>query len=74
MKESNDNVERLYSPEEVADYFGIERQTVTKYALLFEDKGYNFHKVDKGRRAYTDTNIMMFKDLITQRNKPGITL
>lgn len=74
MEASNNHVERLYSPGEVADHLEIERQTVTKYARLFEDNGYNFHKDDKGNRTYTDTNIMMFKDLITQRNTPGITL
>lgn len=74
MSEIQNEVERLYSPGEVALHMDIERQTVTKYARLFEDNGYIFHKDDKGKRAYTDTNIMMFKDLITQRNKPGVTL
>jgi hypothetical protein len=68
------DIERLYSPGEVALHLDIERQTATKYARIFEDNGYNFHKDEKGNRAYTDTNIMMFKDLINQRNKPGVTL
>src|SRR4051812_15205261 len=70
----DEKIERLYSPGEVSDHLEIERQTVTKYARLFEENGYNFHKDDKGRRLYTDTNILMFKDLINQRNKHGITL
>ncbi|MGG0845507.1 hypothetical protein [Peribacillus simplex] len=69
-----EEIERLYSPGEVADYLGIERQTVTKYARLLEQNGYTFHKDEKGNRNYTDTNIMMFKELIKQRNRPGITL
>lgn len=68
------DIERLYAPGEVALHLDMERQTVTKYARIFEDNGYNFHKDEKGNRAYTDTNIMMFKDLINQRNKPGVTL
>ncbi|MFE0507912.1 hypothetical protein ACWF7H_26700 [Peribacillus butanolivorans] len=56
------------------DYLGIKRQTVTKYARLLEQNGYNFHKDEKGNRNYTDSNIMMFKELIKQRNRPGITL
>ncbi|MFE4525769.1 hypothetical protein ACFRCQ_27395 [Cytobacillus firmus] len=68
------DIERLYSPGEVALHLDIERQTVTKYARIFEDNSYNFHKDEKGNRTYTDTNIMMFKDLINQRNKPGVTL
>jgi predicted RNase H-like nuclease (RuvC/YqgF family) len=74
MDEIQNSIERLYSPGDVALHLNIERQTVTKYATLFEKNGYNFHKDIKGNRAYTDTNIMMFKDLITQRNKPGVTL
>ncbi|WP_299833694.1 hypothetical protein [uncultured Metabacillus sp.] len=74
MEGLQDDIERLYSPGEVALHLDIERQTVTKYARIFEDNGYNFHKDEKGNRAYTDTNIMMFKDLINQRNKPGVTL
>ncbi|MGG0412010.1 hypothetical protein [Peribacillus simplex] len=72
--DDTEQIERLYSPGEVADYLGIERQTVTKYALLLEQNGYTFHKDEKGNRNYTDTNIMMFKELIKQRNRPGITL
>ncbi|MFE4140473.1 hypothetical protein ACFX4I_01205 [Peribacillus sp. YIM B13472] len=51
-------IERLYSPGEAADYLGIERQTVTKYALLLEQNGYTFHKDEKGNRNYTNTNII----------------
>ncbi|CAK6481387.1 hypothetical protein GTW56_30335 [Bacillus sp. EB93] len=39
-----------------------------------EQNGYNFKKDEKGNRTYTDSNIMMFKKLIKQRNRPGITL
>lgn len=74
MEGLQEDIERLYSPGEAALYMAIERQTVTKYARLFEDQGYIFHKDEKGNRAYTDTNILMFKDLITQRNRPGVTL
>ncbi|MBT2668635.1 hypothetical protein J7J00_24710 [Bacillus sp. ISL-4] len=72
--DDTEQIERLYSPGEVADYLGIERQTVTKYARLLEQNGYNFLKDEKGNRNYTDSNIMMFKELIKQRNRPGITL
>ncbi|MGG0847788.1 hypothetical protein [Peribacillus simplex] len=72
--DDTEQIERLYTPGEVADYLGIERQTVTKYALLLEQNGYNFLKDEKGNRNYTDSNIMMFKELIKQRNRPGITL
>ncbi|PRA73799.1 DNA-binding protein, partial [Peribacillus simplex] len=72
--DDTEQIERLYSPGEVADYLGIERQTVTKYARLLEQNGYTFHKDEKGNRNYTDSNIMMFKELIKQRNRPGITL
>ncbi|MFE4430394.1 hypothetical protein ACFRH9_25720 [Peribacillus butanolivorans] len=72
--DDTEQIERLYSPGEVADYLGIERQTVTKYARLLEQNGYTFLKDEKGNRNYTDSNIMMFKELIKQRNRPGITL
>ncbi|MFL0366185.1 hypothetical protein ACH0BF_24650 [Pseudobacillus sp. 179-B 2D1 NHS] len=74
MDELQQSIKRLYSPGEVALQLNVERQTITKYARLFENAGFVFHKDEKGNRGYTDINVMMFKDLITQRNKPGITL
>ncbi|MFD2926285.1 hypothetical protein [Halobacillus naozhouensis] len=74
MDELQTEYERMYSPGEVALHIEIERQTVTKYARLFENNGYNFHKDEKGNRLYSDTNVLMFKDLINKRNKPGMTL
>ncbi|MFU2018840.1 MarR family transcriptional regulator [Peribacillus butanolivorans] len=50
--DDTEQIERLYSPGEVADHLGIERQTVIKYARLLEQKGYNFHKDEKGNRNY----------------------
>ncbi|MGC8231129.1 hypothetical protein ACP2W0_19300 [Pseudobacillus badius] len=74
MSELQGTVQRLYSPGEVALQLKVERQTITKYARLFETVGFTFHKDEKGNRGYTDINVMMFRDLISQKSKPGITL
>ncbi|MED5247672.1 MerR family transcriptional regulator [Priestia sp. LL-8] len=66
--------EALYSPGEVALQLNIQRQTVTKYARIFETEGFVFHKDEKGNRAYTDTNISMFRRVTNAKSKPGITL
>ena len=68
------NFEALYSPGEVASQLNIQRQTVTKYARIFETEGFAFHKDEKGNRAYTDTNISMFRRVTDIKNRPGITL
>jgi DNA-binding transcriptional MerR regulator len=68
------SLEALYSPGEVASQLNIQRQTVTKYARIFESEGFVFHKDEKGNRAYTDTNISMFRRVTDAKNKPGITL
>ncbi|NER40542.1 hypothetical protein G3M54_05030 [Bacillus megaterium NBRC 15308 = ATCC 14581] len=68
------NLEALYSPGEVASQLNIQRQTVTKYARIFETEGFVFHKDEKGTRAHTNTNNSMFRRVTDAKSKPGITL
>jgi DNA-binding transcriptional MerR regulator len=68
------SLEALYSSGEVASQLNIQSQTVTKYARIFETKGFVFLKDEKGNRTYTDTNISIFRKVIDAKNKLGITL
>ncbi|PEU54971.1 hypothetical protein CN395_25105 [Priestia megaterium] len=74
MEGLHGDIEALYSPGEVALQLNIQRQTVTKYARIFETEGFVFHKDENGNRAYTDTNISMFRRVTDAKKRPGITL
>ena len=64
----------LYSPSDVAEQLGIQSSTLRKYADVLEKEGYTFIKNERGHRKYRESDVMVFRKVITLKNDTDMTL
>ncbi|PGE66461.1 DUF3967 domain-containing protein [Bacillus toyonensis] len=64
----------LYSPGDVAEQLGIQSSTLRKYADVLEKEGYTFIKNERGHRKYRESDVMVFRKVITLKNDTDMTL
>ena len=64
----------LYSPSDVAEQLGIQSSTLRKYADVLEKEGYTFIKNERGHRKYRESDLMVFRKVITLKNDTNMTL
>ncbi|WP_342048043.1 helix-turn-helix domain-containing protein [Bacillus sp. OTU530] len=59
---------------DIARTFGIAESTVRKYAQALEKSGYVFRKNENNTRVFSDTDELVFRDLIQARKEAGVSL
>lgn len=59
---------------DIARTFGIAESTVRKYAQALEKAGYVFRKNENNTRVFSDTDELVFRDLIQARKEAGVGL
>lgn len=64
----------LYSPSDVAEQLGIQSSTLRKYADVLEKEGYTFIKNERGHRKYRESDLMVFRKVITLKDDTNMTL
>ncbi|MED1042501.1 DUF3967 domain-containing protein [Bacillus mycoides] len=64
----------FYSPGDVAEQLGIQSSTLRKYADVLEKEGYTFLKNDRGHRKYRESDVIVFRKLITLKSDTDMTL
>jgi DNA-binding transcriptional MerR regulator len=64
----------MLGTKEIASILGVKDVTVRKYAQALEGAGYIFTRIDGKNREYTDTDVMVFKDLVAIRKHSGISI
>jgi len=58
----------------VAEQLGIQSSTLRKYADVLEKEGYTFIKNERGHRKYRESDLMVFRKVITLKNDTNMTL
>ncbi|PFM11719.1 hypothetical protein COJ40_09170 [Bacillus cereus] len=66
--------EIVYSASEVYKRLGISDSTLRKYMEVLLREGYSVKKDNRGRRQYTDSDIMVIEKLIELSKHDGMTL
>lgn len=65
---------RTYRPKDMAEILQIDAVTVRKYSQKLEAAGYLFQKDENTYRIYNDTDIKVFRSLIEEKKKAGVSL
>ncbi|MGH1216708.1 DUF3967 domain-containing protein [Bacillus cereus] len=66
--------EIVYSASEVYKRLGISDSTLRKYMEVLQREGFTVKKDNRGRRQYTDSDIMVIEKLIELSKHDGMTL
>ncbi|HEK9103347.1 TPA: DUF3967 domain-containing protein [Bacillus pseudomycoides] len=66
--------EIVYSASEVYKRLGISDSTLRKYMEVLQREGFTVKKDNRGRRQYTDNDIMVIEKLIELSKHDGMTL
>ncbi|EOQ15454.1 hypothetical protein KQ3_05923 [Bacillus cereus B5-2] len=66
--------EIVYSASEVYKRLGISDSTLRKYMEVLQREGFAVKKDNRGRRQYTDSDIMVIEKLIDMSKHDGMTL
>lgn len=64
----------LMTSAEVCKIFEIKPSTLRKWAVLFANAGYEFHKDDHGRRHYRDSDIALFHRFVALKMRGEISM
>lgn len=64
----------IYSPSDVQELLGIDRNTLRKYATLLEGHDYHIQRNHRGHRSYFEKDINTLRQLIELSKKKGMTL
>lgn len=64
----------IYSPSDVQELLGIEKNTLRKYATLLEGRGYQVQRNHRGHRSYLEKDIMVLRKLIEFSKQEGMTM
>ncbi|PGZ09755.1 DNA-binding protein [Bacillus cereus] len=64
----------LYGPGDVAEQLGIRSSTLRKYADVLEKEGYTFIKNERGHRKYRESDVMVFRKVISLKSDTDMTL
>ncbi|AWC31017.1 DUF3967 domain-containing protein [Bacillus cytotoxicus] len=66
--------EILYTANEVYGRLGVSSSTLRKYSDVLEREGYVVKKNGRGRREYTDFDILLIEKLVELSREDGMTL
>lgn len=64
----------LMTSAEVCKIFEIKPSTLRKWAVLFANAGYEFHKDENGRRHYRDSDIALFHRFVALKMRGEISI
>lgn len=64
----------LMTSAEVCKVFEIKPSTLRKWAVLFANAGYEFHKDENGRRHYRDSDIALFHRFVALKMRGEISM
>ncbi|MGF0348225.1 MerR family transcriptional regulator [Rhodococcus sp. IEGM1300] len=64
----------LMTSAEVCKIFEIKPSTLRKWAVLFANAGYEFHKDENGRRHYRDSDIALFHRFVALKVRGEISM
>lgn len=66
--------EVLYTSSEVYNRLGISGSTLRKYSDVLEREGYDVRKNSRGRREYTEFDVVLIEQLVELSKQDGMTL
>ncbi|MGE6599936.1 DUF3967 domain-containing protein [Bacillus proteolyticus] len=68
------DAEILYTANEVYGRLGVSGSTLRKYSDVLEREGYLVKKSSRGRREYTDFDVLLIEKLVELSREDGMTL
>lgn len=68
------DAEILYTANEVYGRLGVSGSTLRKYSDVLEREGYVVKKNSRGRREYTDFDVLLIEKLVELSREDGMTL
>lgn len=69
-----EGMELVYTANEVYGRLGVSGSTLRKYSDVFEREGYEVRKNNRGRREYTEYDVMLIEQLVEMSKQDGMTL
>lgn len=66
--------EIVYTSNEVYSRLGVKGSTLRKYSDVLEREGYDVRKNSRGRREYTEFDVVLIEQLIELSKQDGMTL
>ncbi|KAB2372770.1 MULTISPECIES: DUF3967 domain-containing protein [Bacillus] len=66
--------EVIYTSSEVYSRLGVSGSTLRKYSDVLEREGYDVRKNSRGRREYTEFDIVLIEQLVELSKQDGMTL
>ncbi|EJQ38282.1 hypothetical protein IEI_05808 [Bacillus wiedmannii] len=67
-------MEIVYTANEVYNRLGVSGSTLRKYSDILEREGYDAKKNSRGRREYTEFDVLLIEKLIEVSKQDGMTL
>ncbi|PFM86983.1 hypothetical protein COJ51_25195, partial [Bacillus thuringiensis] len=67
-------MEILYTANEVYSRLGVSGSTLRKYSDVLEREGYEVKKNSRGRREYTEFDVVLIEKLVELSKQDGMTL
>ncbi|EJQ36092.1 hypothetical protein IEE_05473 [Bacillus cereus BAG5X1-1] len=67
-------MEIVYTANEVYNRLGVSGSTLRKYSDILEREGYDAKKNSRGRREYTDFDVLLIEKLVELSKQDGMTL
>lgn len=69
-----EGTELVYTVNEVYGRLGVSGSTLRKYSDVLEREGYDVKKNSRGRREYTEYDVMLIEQLVEMSKQDGMTL
>ncbi|MDA2480830.1 MerR family transcriptional regulator, partial [Bacillus cereus] len=66
--------EVIYTSSEVYSRLGVSGSTLRKYSDVLEREGYDVRKDSRGRREYTEFDVVLIEQLVELSKQDGMTL
>ncbi|HGA0707636.1 TPA: DUF3967 domain-containing protein [Bacillus pacificus] len=66
--------EIVYTSSEVYSRLGVKGSTLRKYSDVLEREGYDVRKDNRGRREYTEFDVVLIEQLVELSKQDGMTL
>ncbi|PEA06298.1 hypothetical protein CON38_26935, partial [Bacillus cereus] len=66
--------EIVYTSNEVYSRLGVSGSTLRKYSDVLEREGYDVRKNSRGRREYTEFDVLLIEQLVELSKQDGMTL
>ncbi|MCU5019641.1 DUF3967 domain-containing protein [Bacillus paranthracis] len=68
------DAEIVYTSNEVYSRLGVKGSTLRKYSDVLEREGYDVRKDSRGRREYTEFDVVLIEQLVELSKQDGMTL